>query len=439
MNKAVNPRQLRGIVSVRAETMETDKTNVSNDINSAIEKINTAFEEFKAENNKRLDDLAKGKEDVVQNEKIDRINADIGKLYKAVDEINTKEALASAPKGDTHNDTPEMRDFKAKFDSWARTGAGEEQVKAAYRSNGVMAAMTVGSDPDGGFTAPVEWDRQITDKLATISQMRRYASVQNVKGQGFKHLYNVHGTGSGWVGETDARPGTSTPKFAEYEFKFGEIYAQPGVSQSLLEDSELNIANYLASEVELEFSQQEGTAFLSGDGIKKPKGILMYDKAAEDALADSDKHPLGPVQESNTGATATITSDGLIDLVYNIPSERITEASAFYMNRVTHATIRKMKDGQGNYLWQPPFQAGQPAQILGYPVRELSGIPDVAANSIPIMFGDMARSYRIFDRVGVQVLRDPYINKPYVMFYTRKRVGGGLWNPEFLRYHRVAA
>lgn len=435
MNQDINSRSMRGLQSVRAENTGVNPE----EIKGAIENLNNAFEEFKIENNKQIDDLKSGRNDVIQAEKVERINADIGKLYKAVDEINIKQALASAPKGDTLNDPPEMREFKANFDKWARTGTGEEQVKAAYRSGGVMAAMTVGSNPDGGLTAPVEWDRQITDKLATISQMRRYASVQNVKGQGFKHLYNVHGAGSGWVGETDARPGTDTPKFAEYEFKFGEIYAQPGISQSLLEDSELNIANYLASEVDLEFAQQEGTAFLSGNGIKKPKGILMYDKASEDALADSDKHPLGHVKESNSGAASAITSDGLIDLVYNIPSERITEASAFYMNRATHATIRKMKDGQGNYLWQPPFQAGQPAQLLGYAVRELSGMPDVAANSIPIMFGDMARSYRIFDRVGVQVLRDPYTNKPYVMFYTRKRVGGGLWNPEFLRYHRVAA
>lgn len=103
----------------------------------------------------------------------------------------------------------------------------------------------------------------------------------------------------------------------------------------------------------------------------------------------------------------------------------------------THAVIRKMKDGQGNFLWQPPFQAGAPAQVLGQPINELSGLPDVAAGAIPILFGNMAQAYRIFDRVGMSVLRDPYTNKPYVLFYTRKRVGGGLWNPEWMRYHRI--
>ncbi|MDN3713438.1 phage major capsid protein [Paracoccus cavernae] len=128
----------------------------------------------------------------------------------------------------------------------------------------------------------------------------------------------------------------------------------------------------------------------------------------------------------------------MIDLIYDLPEDRSTGA-ALYANRKTHAVIRKMKDGDGNFLWSPPFQAGQPAQVLGQAIRELSGLPDVAANAVPIVFGNMAEGYRIFDRVGISVLRDPYTNKPFVMFYTRKRVGGGLWNPEWLRYHRVAA
>lgn len=434
MNKAVNPR--RGIVSVRAETMETDKPT---DIKSAIEKINTAFEEFKAENNKRLDDLTKGKEDVVQNEKVERINEQIGKIYSFIDELNAKKALANTPAGEKNNDTPEMAEFKANYNKWAITGEGEGNIRAAYSAGGVMASMSVGSNPDGGYTAPVEWDRTITDKLKIVSPMRRYAYIQNIKTQGFKRLFNKHGTNSGWVGETDPRPETNTPIFAEYEYRFGEVYAEPAVTQSLLEDSEIDIANYLAEEVELEFSQQEGIAFLSGNGVKKPKGVLMYDKASEDALPDNEKHPLGPVLEVNSGSASAITADGLIDLAYDIPDERITENSAFYMNRKTHATIRKMKDGQGNYLWQPPFQEKQPALILGSPAHELSGMPDVGANTIPIIFGDMNRSYRIFDRTAVQVIRDPYTKKPYVFFYMRRRVGGGLWNPEFLRYQRVAA
>ncbi|MCH4542931.1 phage major capsid protein [Ochrobactrum sp. A-1] len=429
MTKHFNSRKVRGIVAVRAET---------GDIKAAIDGVNRAFEEFKAEHTKEIKDIKAGLGDVVQTEKVDRINEQLGVMSAAIDDLNIKMALGNVPGKEGENETAEMKEYKADFNEWVRTGEGEGKIRSANKS-GVMASMSVGSNPDGGYTAPVEWDRQITDKLAIVSPMRRFASIQNVRGQGFKHLYNMHGAGSGWVGETDARPETATPQFAEYSFKFGEIYANPGVTQILLEDSEIDIAAYLAGEVDLQFAQQEGVAFLSGDGVNKPKGVLMYDATAEGALPAGEKHPLGPVLEVNTGDAAELTSDGLIDLVYAIPSERITPSSAFYLNRKTHSVVRKMKDGQGNYLWQPPYQAGQPAQILGYAANELSGMPDVAAAAIPVIFGDMAQGYRIFDRLGVQVLRDPYTKKPYVLFYTRKRVGGGLWNPEFIRYHRVAA
>ena len=442
MNKHVQSCVARGILSVRAETTAPARTQAEDkptNINDAIEQINKAFTEFKAENDKKIADLQKGKGDIVQDEKLERINADLSKLCTAIDELNAKQALAAISKGGGTPDTPEMAEFKANYENWFRTGSDEEKIKAAYRTGGVMAAMSTGSDTDGGFTAPVEWDRTITDKLKIVTPMRRYASVQNVKGSGFKRLFNLHGATSGWVGETDPRPETSTHTYAQREYKFGEIYANPAISQSLLEDSELDIASHLAAEVEQEFTEKEGLAFLSGNGILKPKGVLMYDKATEDALPENERHPFGPVGEVITGSASDITSDGLIDLTNDIPSARVTEKSALFMNRKTHAKIRKMKDGQGNYLWQPPFQAQQPPAILGYPTYEMVGMPDVAANTIPVIFGDMAMGYRIFDRRGISVLRDPYTQKPFVLFYTTKRVGGGLWNSEYLRYHRVAA
>ena len=420
--------KLRGILSIRAE---------GPDIKAAIDGVNRAFEEFKAEHTKEIKEIKAGMADVIQAEKVDRINEEVGKLTAAIDDLNIKMVVGNVPGKEGEPDTPEMKEYKSDFNSWVRTGDDESKIRNANKT-GVMASMSVGSNPDGGYTAPVEWDRQITDKLALVSPMRRFASIQNVRGQGFKHLYNLHGAGSGWVGETDARPETATPKFAEYTFKFGELYAQPGVTQVILEDSEIDIAGYLAGEVDLEFAQQEGVAFLVGDGVNKPKGVLMFDAATETALPAAERHPLGPVLEVATGSAAGLTPDGLVDLVYDIPSERITQNSGFYLNRKSHADVRKMKDGQGNYLWQPPFQAGEPAQILGYAARELSGMPDAEADEIPVIFGDMTMAYRIFDRVGVQILRDPYTKKPYVLFYTRKRVGGGLWNPEFIRYHRVS-
>lgn len=421
----------RGILAVRAEA--------PGDIKAAIAELNQDWTAFKAAMAEKDKELAKKFDDVVTSEKLDRINTSVGEMQSAIDDANARIAALSVGAGS--NDTPlspEERAYQANFDTWFRTGDGESAIKAAMRSGDIRAAHSVGSDPDGGFTAPIEWDRTITDQRVEVSPMRRFASVQSVTGQGFKKLYNLHGTDSGWVGETAARPETNTSTLAEYAFSFGEIYANPAATQQILEDSEINIAVWLAGEVNIEFARQEGIAFVGGDGVNKPRGVLMYDAAAEAALPATQRHPLGPITEVATGAAGALTSDGLIDLVYDLPEDR-SQGAALYANRKTHAVIRKMKDGDGNYLWQPPFQAGQPAQVLGHPINELAGLPDIAADVIPVIFGNMAQGYRIFDRVGMSMLRDPYTKKPFVLFYTRKRVGGGLWNPEWLRYHRVGA
>jgi len=403
----------------------------SSNINALIDSVGRAVEEMRAK-------MEEGLEDVVRREEVDRMNSTIGDVIKEIDNFNAKLVLKDfSPSGSNDSDTPEMKAFREDFKEWVIRGERETQVKEAYQHGGVMAAMTIGSNPDGGFTAPVEWDRKMTDKLEIASPMRRYASIQTVKGQGFTHLFNLHGTKAYWVDETDPRPKTENSKFSTYAYGFNEIYANVPVSQHTLEDSEIDIAAYVAGEVELAFAQEEGEVFLKGTGNKQPKGILKY--TAQDEASAAVKHPLGAIKETKTGDANSLTADGLIDLIYSLPTQRLTRNSALYMNRTTHATLRKMKDGQGNYLWQPPFQAGQPAQVLGYGVRELDGMPDVAANVIPVIFGDMAQGYRIFDRVGTQIIRDHLTEKPYVLFYVRRRVGSGLWNPEFLRYHRVTA
>ncbi|MFE3839472.1 phage major capsid protein [Pseudogemmobacter sonorensis] len=429
MSKHFSPALIGGILAVRAEA----------DPAAMVVALNNDWQTFKAAQAEKDKELKAKFDDVVTTEKLGKIEASIGTLTAAIDDANTRLAgLSLNGGGDGDNLTEAEREYTAAFADWFRTGEGERSLKSKARDGGIKAAYSVGSDPDGGYTAPIEWDRTITDQRIEVSPMRRFASVQSVSGQGFKKLYNLHGTDAAWVGETAARPQTEGSTLAEYEFAFGEIYAMPAATERVLEDSEIDIAAWLAGEVNIEFARQEGLAFINGDGVNKPKGVLRYDATTEAALPSAQRHPLGPIKEVITGAAAALTPDGLIDLIYDLPEDRSVGA-ALYANRKTHATIRKMKDGDGNYLWQPPFQASQPAAVLGTPIHELSGLPDVAANAIPVIYGNMAEGYRIFDRVGMSVLRDPYTNKPYVLFYTRKRVGGGLWNPEWLRYHRVAA
>lgn len=396
------------------------------EIKSLVEDQGRAFEAFKAEHNQALADIKKGNEDVVRTDKVERINDDIGRLTSAIDEANTKLAAVLVGGAQEANERGNTEHTKA-FERFFRKG--DEAGLDAYLTANPQAAMTVGVPADGGYTAPVEWDRSVTDKLKIVSAMRQIAAIQNISGNGFSKLYNDRNTASGWVGETDARPETTTAKFAEVKFATGEIYANPAATQRLLDDSELNLESWLAGEVETEFAFQEGIAFVSGDGTNKPKGLLTYTTVGS--------HPWGAIPEVVSGAAAALKLEGLIDLVYDLPSER-TPNARFAGNRKTFGAIRKIKDGNGNFIWQPGLQQGEPATVLGHPTTELSAMPDIAAGAIPLVFGDFS-GYLIIDRKGIEILRDPYTNKPFVQFYTTKRVGGGVTDPTKFRYHKIAA
>ena len=413
MNMMKKPAPWRGIVSVRADS------GAMPDVKALIEALNKAFAEFKDEHTKQLDDIKKGNADALQALKVDNINAEIDRLQKSVDDANTKLAAAQMGGGAAGGGLVDA-EYSGAF-------------RAHFRKGEVQASLNKGADAEGGYLAPVEWDRTITDKLILVSPMRQMANVQKVSGAGLTKLFNLGGTASGWVGETAARPQTNTSQFASLGFGWGEIYANPAATQQILDDSEINLDQWLAGEVEMEFAKQEGAAFFSGDGANKPFGILTYVTGA----ANAAKHPFGAIKVVNSGAAAAITSDGIIDLVYDLPSA-FTGNAKFTMNRKTQGAVRKLKDGQNNYLWQPSYVAGQPATLAGFAVQEAPDMPDVAANAIAALFGDFKQTYTVYDRVGVRVLRDPFTAKPYVLFYTTKRVGGGVHNPEPMRALKVS-
>ncbi|WP_343739663.1 phage major capsid protein [Delftia tsuruhatensis] len=402
----------RGIMSVRAEAPSNAE------VKALIDGLQQTFATFRAEHTKQLEEIKAGKSGADQEAKLAQINAALDKLQRESEDAHTKIAAAQmgAP-GVALRD----KEYSASFDAHMRKGD-------------VQASLNKGTAEEGGYLTPVEWDRTITDKLRDESPMRELAQVQPTSKAGWTKLFNMGGTGSGWVGETDQRPETSTPVLAALGFGHGEIYANPAATQQILDDSEINIEAWLASEVQAEFAEQEGLAFISGDGVKKPAGILTYVTGG----ANAAKHPFGAIKVTNSGAAADISSDAALDLIYALP-KKYRQNARFLTNNLTIAKLRKLKDGQGNYLWQPSAQAGQPATFHGYGLAEDENMPDVAANAVPILFGDFKRGYLIIDRMGVRVLRDPYTKKPYVLFYTTKRVGGGVQNPECLRAMKVSA
>lgn len=412
MTKIINPRRMRGIVAVRADA--------GGDVKALIAELNKDWETFKATMADKDKELAKKFDDVVTTEKLDRINSSVADLQKLVDDTNAKIAAMSVGAGGAAEiEDPEYT----------------EAFRAHFRKGEVQASLNKGTDPEGGYLAPVEWDRTITDKLIEVSPMRRIASVQTISTAGFKKVYNLRGATSGWVGETAARPQTDTPTFGSQTFTPGEIYANPAATQQMLDDAEINLEQWLGNEVETEFSYQEGLAFIAGDGTNKPAGFLTFATGGTHAATN----PLGSIEVlTSQVAGGGVDSDELLTLIYMLPSA-FTQNAGWVMNRSVQGEVRKLKDGQGNYLWQPSYQAGQPAMVAGYPVTEMPGMPDIALNAMPIAFGDFRRGYLIVDRTGVRVLRDPYTNKPYVHFYVTKRVGGGVQNPETIKLLKMAA
>ena len=402
----------RGILAVRADA--------SGDPKVMMAALNQAWTEFKSQNDDTIKALKKGQEDVVRADALSKIETTVGNLQAALDAQATQ--MAALKMGGPGTDgNPTDPEYSGAF-------------SAHFRKGDVQAALNKGAAEEGGYLAPVEWDRTITDRLVEVSPMRQIASVQTISTAGFRKLFNQRGMGSGWVGETAPRPQTNTPEFAQLTYATGELYANPAATQQMLDDAAVNLEEWIANEVEAEFAYQEGLAFVAGNGINKPNGVLTYVEGAANAAA----HPFGAIKTQTTASATAISSDELIDMVYDLPGA-LSQNARFVLNRTSLARVRKLKDGDGNYLWQPSFSAGQPQTLLAYPVTEMAAMPNVAAGAVPIAFGDFRRGYLIVDRTGVRVLRDPYTNKPFVHFYTTKRVGGGLLDPQALRAMRMAA
>lgn len=415
MNTKILSRVPRGIVDVRAEAEPPN-------IKALVEGLNKAFADFKVANDAKLEALRKDLPAGDLTAKVETINDEVTKLQAAIDAANIKmAAIEMAPGAKPVKD----REYTAAFEAHMRKG----QVQAA-----ASGTLDKGADSDGGYLAPVEWDRTITDKLVQVSPMRQIAQVQSISTNGFSKLFNLGGTASGWVGETDARSQTATGTFGSLTYNTGELYANPAATQQLLDDAQINLEAWLAGEVQTQFAKAEGSAFVSGDGTNKPTGFLQYVTGGAKASA----HPFGAIGVTTGGTASVIGADDILALIYSLPSA-FTGGARFLMNRATQGAIRKLKDGQGNYLWQPAYVAGQPATLCGFPITEVPDMPDIADNALAIAFGDFKRGYLIVDRVGVRVLRDPFTNKPYVNFYTTKRVGGGLLDPEPLKVLKVKA
>jgi HK97 family phage major capsid protein len=351
---------------------------------------------------------------------IDTLRSDVEEVKSRLDRVSR--AAARAPLGG-ETASPEVKSF---VDGYLRFGREAE-----------LKSLSGAAPADGGYAVPREIDAAIAARLKNLSPIRAIAQVVQTGTAGYRKLITTSGTASGWVSEVAARPETATPSFAEIVPPAGELYANPAASQAMLDDVGFDLEAWLADEIASEFARAEGAAFVSGSGTNQPKGFLGAPTAATGDAA----RPFGTLQFLVSGNASGFDANPelkLIDLVHALKAGH-RQGASWVMNAATLAQVRKLKDANGAFLWQPGLVEGQPDRLLGYPVVEAADMPDVGAGAFPIAFGNFRAGYLIAERSATTILRDPFTNKPFVHFYAVKRIGGQVLDSDAIKLLKISA
>lgn len=392
------------------------------DVEQVAQELQAKFDAFKEKNDKRLEAVEQEKGKLAG--EVETLNGKLSELDELKSALEEELKQVKRPAGGPQSKA--ASEHKTAFIGFMRKGK-DDGLRELERK-----ALQVGVDEDGGYALPEELDRTILNLLKDEVVMRQEATTITVGGANYKKLVNLGGTASGWVGETDARPETDASKLGQIEPFMGEIYGNPQATQTMLDDAFFNVEDWINSELAIEFAEQEEIAFTSGNGTKKPKGFLAYA-----STLDPDKtRAFGTLQHILSGAAAGVTADAIIKLVYTLRKVHRNGAK-FMMNNNSLFAIRILKDSEGNYLWRPGLELGQPSSLAGYGVAENEQMPDIAADAKAIAFGNFKRGYTIVDRIGTRILRDPYTKKPFVGFYTTKRTGGMLVDSQAIKLLQI--
>jgi HK97 family phage major capsid protein len=397
-----------------------------NDISDRVHALGNAWEQFKHVNNQRLQEIErKGNADPLHMEQLNKISYALDNYKHRLDtletahtrpglELATKSALAG---------NGQVSEYKKAFCNYLRKGmdAGLEELHTK--------ALSVGSDPDGGYLVTPSMSQGIIKLIEEASPMRALARVETISSDSLDILEDVGEAAAGWTTETGTVSDTMTPQVGKRNIAVHELYAQPKATQKLVDDAAIDIENWIAEKVAAIFARKESAAFINGTGSGQPKGILSY-------AAGTDWEE---IEQVDSGADGAVTADGLMNLYYALKEEYASRAS-FLMNRSVVQSIRLIKDtATDQYIWQPGLAAGAPDTLLGVPVMQSNDMPVAAGNSLSVALADFSSAYLIVDRIGIRTLRDPYTDKPFVKFYTTKRVGGDVVNFEAIKLLKLAA
>ncbi len=395
------------------------------EIKQLVEELNRAFMEHKSKNDQRLAEIQKkGYADPLLEEQVDRVAKEIQNLTEVksrLEQVETKLERPGFGRHDTENTDPISRERKEAVTHYLRKGEG-------FLTPQETKLLASDSDPDGGYWMTAEISQQAVKKIFETSPMRNIATVETISTDALEIPEDLNEADSGWTSERSARTETNTPQIGVRRIPVHELYAMPKATQTLLDDSRIDVESWLSMKIADKMARIENSSFINGDGVGKPRGILTYSVGLTNP---------GQVQQINSGSASALTADGLRKLFYAVKSSYIPNAR-WMMSRSAIEEVSKLKDSSGSYIWQPGFQDGEPQTLLGHAIERMEDMPQVAANSLSVAFGDFRQAYTIVDRMGLRVLRDPFSSKPFVLFYTTKRTGGDVANFEAFAIQKTA-
>lgn len=388
------------------------------EVKKLVDELGKSVHDMRQNNEAKMAELAKNNSVAELKAAQEKLDEQVANMVKGLTDLQRANALGA----DNHKSNDDVApEIKAAFNHLVRRGEGGLDAKS-------LSSLT---NPDGGYLVPRDTSGRIIKKAQDFSPMRRYASVQMISGDALEGLNDNGVITTGWVGETAARTATATTQLGMWKVPAHEIYANPQATQRMLDDAEINVEAWISGKLSEAFGQAEADAFINGNGVGKPRGILSRTFAT---TTDATR-AWGTVQKVASGASGAFVAtpnaaDCLISLMTAL-HPKYWAGAIFAMNRYTLGEVMKLKDDTGAYIWQPNFQMGAAGTILGQKVdASFDHLPSLGAASKSIVFGDFSNAYQIVDKKGITILRDPLTNKPYVGFYTTRRVGGDVINSE---------
>lgn len=464
---------LKETVSRRALAIETKGASDSmpTEVKAVVEEFAKTWEEFKAANDAQIGEIKKGLKDCLTEEKVKKINDALDALQAAKDtaEQKSRDRMDDIEKrlnrlrlvGGTDIDgksedllgrfnnevksfcgvysrpapteltADDMESYAAGFKSYLRRG--DKSLAAEH-----VKSMSVGSDPEGGYLVTPNTSGRLVKRVFDMSPIRQIANVIAITTDSIEGLRDRDDVDAGWIAETTTPDETDAAQVGKYKIDVHEMYAQPKATQKLLEDSAIDIEAWLADKLGSKFARLEGTAFVVGNGNGKPRGFTTETLATTDDDSRADE----TLQYVKTGVDGGFAATNPADIFFDLLAcfrDAYLQNARFVTRREVIALIRKFKGANGDYLWQPGLGAGQPQSLLTFPVTISQDMPALSAKGVSLAVGDFMEGYQIVDRLGIQTLRDPFTSKPYVKFYTRKRVGGRVVNFDAIKFIKFAA